>query len=136
MPSGVAIDACILIEFLRAKDKSKTMYAKLARSAVPLFISTIVLFEVRAGLNAFNQECLMGLLRKITCLPFDVRTAEIAAGLSKTLRNNRIQVEISDLFIAATAIAHGLPLVTLNHKHFERIEGLILFDGERSLVDA
>jgi len=134
MPSGIAIDACVLIEFLRAKDKSKTMYAKLARGVVPLFISTIVLFEVRAGLNAINQECLMGLLRKITCLPFDVRTAEIAADLSRTLRNNRIQVESSDLFIAATAIAHGVPLATLNQKHFERIDELVLIDDPNAIL--
>ena len=128
MPSSVAVDTCVLIEFLRAKDKSKTMYAKLARNAVSLFISTIVLFEVRAGLNTSNQECLLGLLRKTVCLPFDIRTAEIAADLSKTLRQNRIQVESSDLFIAATAIAHDLPLATLNRKHFEHIEGLIFVD--------
>lgn len=130
MSSGVAVDTCVLIEFLRARDKSKTMYAGFARNAVPLFISAIVLFEVRAGLNAYNQECLLGLLRKTVCLPFDMRTAEIAADLSKTLRKSRIQVESSDLFIAATAIAHELPLATLNRKHFERIEGLILVDGE------
>ena len=130
MSSGVTIDACVLIEFLRARDKSKTVYATLVRGAVPLFISTVVLFEVRAGLNASNQECLIGLLRKVTCLPFDVKTAEIAADLAKTLRNNRIQMESSDLFIAATAIAHGLPLATLNRKHFERIEELILFDDK------
>jgi len=130
MSSGVTIDACVLIEFLRARDKSKTVFATLVRSAIPLFISTVVLFEVRAGLNASNQECLIGLLRKVTCLPFDVKTAEIAADLSKTLRNNRIQMESSDLFIAATAIAYGLPLATLNRKHFERIEELILFDDK------
>ena len=130
MSSGVTIDACVLIEFLRARDKSKTVFATLVRSAIPLFISTVVLFEVRAGLNASNQECLIGLLRKVTCLPFDVKTAEIAADLSKTLRNNRIQMESSELFIAATAIAHGLPLATLNRKHFERIEELILFDDK------
>ena len=94
MPAGVAIDACVLIDFLRARDKAKTMYAKLARSAVPLYISTIVLFEIRAGLNASNQECLIGLLRKTVCLPFDVRTAEIAAGLSKTLRKNRFKWKV------------------------------------------
>jgi predicted nucleic acid-binding protein len=130
MPSGVAVDACVLIEFFRARDKSKTMYAKLVRSAVPLYISTIVLFEVRAGLNVSNQECLLKLLRKMTCLPFDIRTAEIAADISRTLRKNRIQVESSDLFVAATAIAQSLPLATLNRKHFERIEGLKLFDDE------
>jgi predicted nucleic acid-binding protein len=131
MPSGVSVDSCVLIEFFRAKDKSKTMYAKLVRSAVPLFISTIVLFEVRAGLNATNQESLKGLLRKISCLPFDTRTAEIAANLSRKLRKNRVQVVSSDLFVAATAIAHNLPLATLNRKHFKHIDGLMLFDKEK-----
>jgi predicted nucleic acid-binding protein len=95
-----------------------------------LIIWAIVLFEVRAGLNEANQECLLGLLQKTVCLSFDIRTAEIAADISRTLRRNRIQVESSDLFIAATAIAHDLPLTTLNRKHFERIDGLILFDNK------
>ena len=132
MSSGVTVDTCVLIEFLRAKDKSKTLYANLAHDRVPLHISTVVLFELRVGLNASNQACLLALLRKITCLPFDTRTAEIAADISQALRKGRIQVESSDLFIAATAIAHGLPLATLNRKHFECIEELILFDDEES----
>ena len=130
MLSGVAIDTCVLIEFLRSKDKSKTMYATLVRSEAPLFISTIVLFELLAGLNESNQACLRGLLRKVVCLSFDTKTAEIAADLSRILRKNRIQVESSDLFVAATAIVHGLPLATLNRKHFERIEGLILINDD------
>jgi len=131
MPSAITLDSCILIEFFRAKDKSKTMFAKLVRDNTPLFISTVVLFEVLSGLNASNQESCMELLRKVVCLPFDERTAEIAADLSRTLRKNRIQLESSDLFIAATAFAHDLSLATLNRKHFERIDGLKLFnDGK------
>jgi hypothetical protein len=38
MLSGVAVDTCVLIEFMRAKDKSKTLYAKLALNKIPLFI--------------------------------------------------------------------------------------------------
>jgi predicted nucleic acid-binding protein len=104
------------------------MYAQFLRDKIHLSISTVVLFELRVGLNVSNQECMRGLLRKITCLPFDRRTAEVAADLSIKLRKNRIQVESSDLFIAATAIAHDLSLATLNRKHFERIEGLMLVD--------
>jgi len=37
----------------------------------------------------------------------------------------------SCLFIAATAIANGLPLATLNRKHFDPIEGLKLFYPEQ-----
>ena len=136
MPSGIVVDACVLIEFLRAKDKPGTMYAKLVRRGIPLFLSTVVLFELLAGMNKLNQKSLIILLQKFACLPFDIRTAEIAAGLSIKLRKNRIQVESSDLFIAATAIAHDIPLATLNRKHFERIEGLQLFDDEKNYADS
>lgn len=33
-------------------------------------------------------------------------------------------IDSKDLFIAATAIAHSLPVATINKKHFERIESL------------
>ena len=44
------------------------------------------------------------------------------------LKRKSCLIEMEDIMIAATAIAHGLPLATLNRKHFELIEGLILFD--------
>lgn len=33
-------------------------------------------------------------------------------------------IEFRDIFIAATCIVNGLPIVTLNKKHFKRIAGL------------
>ena len=126
---------CVLIEFFRARDKSKTLFAKLVRDNALLFISTVVLFEILVGLNASNRESCWELLRKVVCLPFDERTAEIAADLSRTLRKNRIQVESSNLFIVATALAHDLKLATLNRKHFENIDGLRLIDSDKSHAD-
>jgi len=41
--------------------------------------------------------------------------------------NNNI-IEFRDIFIAATAIEHNLPLATLNKKHFIKIEQLELLD--------
>jgi tRNA(fMet)-specific endonuclease VapC len=40
------------------------------------------------------------------------------------LRNQNKIIETKDLFIAATALSHDLPLMTLNVKHFERIEAM------------
>ena len=38
---------------------------------------------------------------------------------------------MADLFIAATAITHNLPIATLNRRHFERIDSLnIMEQGE------
>ena len=132
MPFGVTVDACVLIDFMRARDKSNTLYRKLACNGTPLYISTVVLFEVRTGLNESNQERILDILTEVRCLSFDARIAEIAADLSIKLRKNRIQVERSDLFIAATAMVHKLPLATLNRRHFNGIDGLTLFDDNRS----
>ena len=45
-----------------------------------------------------------------------------------TESRSRALRQITDLFIAATAIANNLPCATLNKKHFERIEELKIID--------
>jgi predicted nucleic acid-binding protein len=69
-------------------------------------------------------------LRPIPVIPFGkaeaVRWAEIDADLSQ--QGNRIETE--DAIIGATALAHGLTLVTGNSKHFGRVKGLRLVDWE------
>lgn len=131
MPADITLDSCVLIEFFRAKDKSTTMYPALTEKFDRLLISTVVLYEVRAGLTETNRVAWEKLLSNAGILPFDERSAIVAADLSIRLRKNRIQLESSDLFIAATALANDLPLATLNRKHFERIDGLKLIDDER-----
>lgn len=42
------------------------------------------------------------------------------------LKQENKLIDTSDILIAATAIAHDLPLVTLNRSHFERIRDLRL----------
>lgn len=131
MPSAVAVDSCVLIEFFRLKDKSAALYPRLSLNYDKLYISSVVLYEVRAGLTETNRPDWERLLENLDILPFDRTAAEFAADLSIRLRKNRIQLESSDLFIAATALANALPLATLNRKHFERIDGLKLIDIER-----
>jgi tRNA(fMet)-specific endonuclease VapC len=44
--------------------------------------------------------------------------------ISSALKRKRKQIDIADLFIAATAISNNLSFATLNLKHFERIDTL------------
>jgi tRNA(fMet)-specific endonuclease VapC len=62
----------------------------------------------------------------VEVLPFDKESANVAVQINNTLKRKRKQIDIADLFIAATAISNKLPLATLNSKHFERIDSLIL----------
>ncbi|MFP4325680.1 MAG: PIN domain-containing protein [Desulfonatronovibrio sp.] len=56
----------------------------------------------------------------------DRRIADRAAEIYSTLRRKGMLVEDADILIAATALEHGLSMVTGNTRHFLRIEGLIL----------
>ena len=46
------------------------------------------------------------------------------AGLSRELRHQGRPIGSNDTWIAATALAHQVPLLTRNIGHFERVAGL------------
>lgn len=72
-------------------------------------------------------------LPAITVLPYDVATARVFGEVRARLEEAGTILPDADLQIAATAIHHGLELVTGNVRHFERIHGLRL---NRVLADA
>ncbi len=59
-------------------------------------------------------------------MPFDQTAAQAAVDINNALKRKRKQIDIADLFIAATAISNNMPLATLNAKHFDRIDGLTI----------
>jgi tRNA(fMet)-specific endonuclease VapC len=42
------------------------------------------------------------------------------------LLDSSVLIDLADLLIGATAKYHNIPLATLNKKHFQRIDGLVL----------
>jgi predicted nucleic acid-binding protein len=68
------------------------------------------------------------LLPKTRVLALDENVAQVAVDINNELKRKRKQIEMADLFIAATAIANKLPFATLNRKHFDRIDGLIVIE--------
>lgn len=64
------------------------------------------------------------LLPNVTVLPYDIAVAKVFGSVRAALEVQGRILEDSDLQIAATAIHHGLELVTGNVAHFERVPGL------------
>src|SRR5262249_34486110 len=62
---------------------------------------------MQRDLNATEQ-----LMESCTILPFDGKAARIAAFVSGQLGRNISKQELKDVFIAATALAHGYGVVT------------------------
>jgi tRNA(fMet)-specific endonuclease VapC len=64
------------------------------------------------------------ILRAVTALPYDVATAKVFGQTRAHLEEAGTTLPDADLQIAATAIYHGLELVTGNLRHFSRIPQL------------
>lgn len=68
------------------------------------------------------------MLTRFTILDFDSNAARQAADIVAQLKIKRKNIDKPDLFIAATAVVHGLTLDTLNTKHFIHIDSLHLLE--------
>jgi len=96
------------------------------------FASAVTIAELYKG--AYRSEARATHLANIeqrvlvalTVLPFDVATAKVFGMIRAALEEQGSPVADADLQIAATAIYHGLELVTGNVRHFERIPDLKL----------
>lgn len=60
----------------------------------------------------------------ITVLPYDVAVARVYGEIEAALVRRGQRLADADLQIAATALYHGLELVTGNVRHFARVPGL------------
>jgi tRNA(fMet)-specific endonuclease VapC len=122
----MVIDTGLFIEHLRAKDKlSTTLY--LLPDNLELSISAVTLYELYMGANTKEKENDIKLITEdIQILPFTDSVAIKAAQLYHLLKQQNKMIEFRDIFIAATCLVNELPLVTLNKRHFKRIEELEL----------
>ena len=123
----VLIDTSLLIDHLRRTKKDRTVFYQAARR-YECVVSAITEFEFRAGSTAANHEFVAELLDLTPVLPLDSACVSAAVTIYRDLRASNQLIALPDLLIAATAVAHQLPLLTLNLSHFERINSLKLLD--------
>jgi len=124
----ILVDTSILIDYYRKTDKEKSAWYNLLRQDYSFAISTVTKYEIYSGATASQLAFWDNVLQAITVMPFDEISVDSAIAINGALKKKRKQIDIADLFIAATAVAYNLPLATLNKKHFDRIETLQLID--------
>lgn len=80
--------------------------------------------ELAAGLNGGERSRWENLLRAFILLPIDPDVCWRYGQTFRYLKDNGLLIGSNDLWIAATALAHDLPLVTRNTRDFSRVPGL------------
>jgi toxin FitB len=113
--SAVLLDTDVLIDHLRGHRRFD-----LGDSAWR--ISVVTRCELFAGRNA-DELRLRQVLGRLPELSVDSDVAESAGRIRRTT-----ELAVPDALIAATALAHELPLMTRNVRHFERVSGLTMHD--------
>ncbi len=120
------VDSTVLIDYFRKTDKANSKLVSHFRNYDQLYISSVTEFEVINGASQVHLQFWDGMLTRFTILDFDSKAARQAADIVAQLKIKRKTIDKPDLFIAATAVINGLPLDTLNIKHFIHIDSLNL----------
>ena len=122
----MVIDSSIFIEHLRAKDKTQTTLANLSLDSTP-YVTAVTWYELYMGATTPSKwSDVDNLLNPLPILFFDNVVASKAALIYQDLQKIYQTIDHRDIFIAATALVHNLPLKTLNIRHFNKIPNLII----------
>lgn len=96
----------------------------------PLNISSITRYEVLKGLKFKSASAQLSRFEQFCddnrVLPLTDEILSYAAGIHADLRKRGVPIGDLDVLIAATALVHGLIVVTSNERHFSRVTGLQL----------
>lgn len=124
MPGRVLLDSSILVDHLRG---DSALDSRLAESD-EIFVSVVALGEMLYGVRRSTRPeagraLVDELMAGVRVLPCDRVTAEAYSRLKDALRRKGRPIPDNDLWIAATAVQHGLTLAERD-EHFSEIDGL------------
>ena len=120
----ILVDSSILIDYYRKTNKANAVWVSLIDKGYEFAISAITKYELYSGATQSQITFWDSILTAISVIPFDEGCVDTAVQINAVLKQKRKQIDLADLFIAATAMTNNLPITTLNKKHFERIDGL------------
>lgn len=131
MDDGVILETTFLIDLEREAGRGEAGPAHAFLEEHPhrsMHLTFTVAGEMAAGPAVDDRERWERLLDPFTVLPW---TEDVSWRYGRTfryLRDNGTLIGSNDLWIAATALVHGMPLVTRNVADFRRVPGLDVLD--------
>lgn len=124
---GIVINTCVII----AAEKGQIDFSKWQGYGQG-YISSITVTELLVGVERASTEerrikraaFVENIIDSFTILPFDTEAARIYAKILANLASIGVGPGAHDMIIAATAIASGYAVLTMNVADFKKIMGL------------
>ena len=126
---GIVIlaDTTFLIDLQRSRhnERHKTAMQWLEKhSDVEIALPAVVLGEFAEGFEDVSHPVVDHYLKTHRIIPVDTAVALAYSRISRELRQKGTPIGANDTWIAATALANQLPLLTRNVNHHLRVGGL------------
>lgn len=120
-------DTCVF--WLRGRTSVREQLAAAGVETIGVAVLTVAELRYGAACSqnpAANHQSLDDFISGLQVVDFALETARLFGDLKAQLRAQGQLLEDFDLLIAATALTHGLTLVTNNMAHFQRVPNLTL----------
>ncbi len=111
------LDSDVLIWQLRDQGETVELLASLSKSGI-LACSVVSIVEIQAGVRRGEEKKTNALLDSLKTYDVTPAIANLAGTFIRDHRTKGITLDFVDSIIAATAVIHGLTLLTYNVKHY------------------
>jgi tRNA(fMet)-specific endonuclease VapC len=134
-PDAILLDTDVFSYLMRRNDQRAKIYQRHVENRL-IAVSFITVGELLFGAYRRNWDAariteLQSRLNAVVIVPFDMELCATYANIKAKLESSGNRIEDNDLWIAASAIRHSIPLLSNNRSHFERIPELHLISEAR-----
>ncbi len=112
------LDTTVLIDTLRSRNNRRALLVELVTQGHKLSTAAINIAEVHAGLRPGEEEGTEAFLNSLQCHAMTCGIARSAGSLKGRYAREGKTLPWPDMIVAATALEHGLTLMTDNRKDF------------------
>lgn len=127
--SDYLLDTNILILCFRKTEGYRELLDTLAKDDT-LYVSAITRLEIVRGMRDHEKKATFDLLDSLETIDVTIEIADKAGELIRLWRTKGVILGDADAVIAATALNHGLALVTTNEKHFPMAD-LVVYQADK-----
>lgn len=125
----VVLDTDVVIDFFSGAQPMAGAVAHLLEEDCAA-LTSLTIFELACGARSAEQlDDIERLVDATALLDVGVPASLQAAASYRDLRGRGRLIDAPDLLIAGCCLAAGLPLLTRNRSHFERVSGLELVEA-------